>query len=378
MPKILLISWGVFPSTGGSTVIVNNIARAFSKNEMVIVGEKPTVQSKKRWDEDFPNLYYVEPFAEGESKKGIRFRYWGRARRLQKEIEHILKKENCDRLLCIFPNEFYMYLGYRISKKFNIPFYTWFHNTYLDNRRGILKLLANFLQPKFFSHASQNFVMSEGMKNFYVQRYPNYNFKPLVHGFEIPDNPIQEIPKPKELIKFLFSGSINDSCLDATVRLFKYLATRKDAELHVYSGNGAILKQLGIESTNIIIHDFIPLKEFEKKLELYDIMLLPHGFEGMRTEAEYKTIFPTRTIPLLYSNRPILAHSPPGAFLTDFLKNHDCAEVVEEKSIKAIELAIDKLVNDVGRRNILVANAMQTARMFDLNNVAKLIKTEME
>lgn len=374
MPKTLLISWGVFPGTGGSCIIVNNIAKAFSKEEMAIVGEHPLAKSEKKWEAHLPNLYYVLPVALGKSKKGIRFTRWLSLKRIQKEIEDIIKKEQCDRILAIFPDEFYMYIAYRISRRMNLPFFTWFHNTYLDNRTGILKQLAKFLQPKFFSHARHNFVMSEGMKRFYHEKYPEWQFTPLVHGFKIPKLTPKSVPVQNGKIKFLFSGSINESCLDATVRLFKYILSRSDTELHVFSGNGNILEKLGIAGENLNIHSFMPLSEFEQQLYKYDIMLLPHGFEGMRTEAEYKTIFPTRTVPLLYSNRPILAHSPKGAFLTDFLKENDCAEVVDQKSTRQIEIAINDLVNNEDRKQELVQNAIETAKMFDLNNVSSQLK----
>jgi len=121
-------------------------------------------------------------------------------------------------------------------------------------------------------------------------------------------------------------------------------------------------------------HGFHPLSEFVKRLHEFDIMLLPHGFEGGQTEAEYRTIFPTRTVPLLYSNRPILAHSPPHAFLSDFLKKRDCAEVVETKDTQAIQTAIDTLIENEERRNQLIKNALETSSFFDVNRIGKKLK----
>lgn len=364
----------MFPSTGGSSIIVNNIAKAFRKDEMVIVGEKPNRKVDKLWSNDLPSLHYIEPFALNNAKKGIKYSRWLSFFRIKKELKQLAIKEKCTAVLAIFPDEYYMHLAYSVSKELNLPFYTWFHNTYLDNRSGLKKAIAKSWQPKFFNHATHNFVMSEGMKKLYAERYPNWTFTSLVHGFEIPKTEMEPIPTPNKPIKFLFSGSINESCLDATVRLFSYIIEQPDVELHIFSGNGNLLHSLNLVNEKVIIHEFMPLSEFEKILTDYDIMLLPHGFDGMRTEAEYKTIFPTRTIPLLYSNRPILAHSPKGAFLTDFLEQHDCAEVVNEKSTAAIERGVKRLIEDHERRKVVVENAMQTAQLFDLRRVAAQLK----
>lgn len=366
----------MFPGTTGSCIIVNNIARAFGKNELVVVGETPSIKAEEVWEKELPDLVHLDGYAL-PSKKGIRYSRWLSYPRLVREMEALAVKHNCTAVLAIFPDEFWMFLAYRVSKMSGLPFYTWFHNTYLDNRTGLLKQLAKYLQPKFFRHANKNFVMSDGMRNFFSQKYPETEFTTLVHGFDVPTVEFEDIPSVGGKVKFMFSGSVNESCWDACERLFGHILNRSNSELHIFSGNTAFVNQMGLFSDDLHVNSFLPLADFEEKLGDYDIMLLPHGFDGMRSDAEYKTIFPTRTIPLLYSNRPILAHTPKGAFLTEFLLEHDCAEVVQTKSFEDIEQAIAVLLNNDTRVTSLVKNAMQTAGQFEVGRVAGKIREQV-
>ena len=99
-------------------------------------------------------------------------------------------------------------------------------------------------------------------------------------------------------------------------------------------------------------------------IQQYDICILTHGFTGGYGEVEYKTIFPTRTIPLLLSGKPILAHSPEGSFLNDFIQEHRCAHLVDRAEEEAIIEGLEKISGDLDYQQRLAAQAAETARMF--------------
>ena len=150
-------------------------------------------------------------------------------------------------------------------------------------------------------------------------------------------------------------------------------------EIHLFTGNAEKeLASYGISGDNVIYHGFVPLEDLYGKLKDYDIMLLPHGFEGDRTDIEFKTIFPTRTIPLLLSNRPILAHSPKDTFLTNFLIKHKCAVIVDTQSEQAILEAIDGIINHPESHKQMILNALEAAKLFDINKVSAQLKKAIE
>jgi len=372
--KLLIVSWGVYPMAAGSAMVVDNMARHFSQDEIVLVGEKAPNLMQEKDDIGGRNIYYVNPNIRllGKGQKYLRWLNFGRTVR---KIRAIAIKESCSAILGVFPDEFYMYVAYRLSKQLKLPFYTWFHNTYMDNRTGVFKLVAKLLQPKFFSTAEVNFVISDGMIDFYKQRYPEFSFKALPHGFDIPETKYEPYTPNRRDIRFLFSGNLSESCRDATVRQIKTIIRNPNYHVHLSTSNPiSDFEKYDICGDNVHYEGFVTWEEFERRLTTFDIMLLPHGFDGERTEVEYETIFPTRTIPLLYSNRPILAHTPKNVFLTRFLRKHDCAEIVDEKDEQAIEAAIERLLNDDQRRRQIIKNAMKTASLFDGKNTSRQLK----
>ncbi len=373
--KLLIVSWAVYPSTTGSAVIVDNIVTAFSDEGVVLFGE--TVENIRQGKNDKvpSNIYHFDPNIRlmGRGQKYFRWLNFGKMTRF---LLDVAQREKCTAVLAIFPDEFYMHAAYRVSQKLGLPFYTWFHNTYLDNRTGTLKTLAKRLQPLFFKAARINFVMSDGMNIYYKEAYSELSFTTLTHGFKIPNVSFEPFEPNKKTTRFLFSGSISESCRDATVRQIKTIIKNPNYHVHLFTGSPmSEFEMHGISGDNVHHEGFVTLEELVQRFEKFDIMLLPHGFDGKRTEVEYKTIFPTRTIPLLYSNRPILAHTPKGVFLTDFLRQHDCAEIVDEKDENAIEEAINRLINDDNRREEVIRNAIRTASLFDINTVGKQLKT---
>ena len=68
----------------------------------------------------------------------------------------------------------------------------------------------------------------------------------------------------------------------------------------------------------------VPRSEVPARLREADVVLLPHSFEyAEAARDEFRTIFPTKTIEYLISGRPMLAHAPADAFLTQFLQANE-------------------------------------------------------
>jgi len=373
--KLLIVSWCVHPWPTGSSVIVNNIASQFTKEELVLYGEKYPNEDDRPWDSNYPRIIYGEPRLT-VNDTGYRYLKWLSVGKLVKQLEQIVEEEGVSKLLCIYPSDFYMYIAYRVSRTKSIPMYSWFHNTYLDNVQGAFKLLAKLLQPVFFRHSKINFVMSDGMRDYYQKVYPGVEFKTLVHGFKLPNNTgVSRISHADKKRKFLFAGNLNESCRDATIRLIKTIIANPDYVVHAFTSSSvAYFSSFGIEGDNFVVRGFVPLEHLYDLQREYDVMLLPHGFDGGRTQVEYDTIFPTRTIPMLVSGRPILAHSPKGTFLTKFLEAHECAVIVTEKSAEKILEAVKQLLTEGKYIKRLVEKAWKAADGFRIENTVQELK----
>jgi len=245
----------------------------------------------------------------------------------------------------------------------------------IENRKGVWKLMAEWLQPQLFAKAKNTFVMSEGMSAELAKIYPSQNFEPLVHGLNIEEEKLDYSQRDiSGKVKFLYTGTLNQACFDASLRMFKVLMANPDYELYISTGDEAAFISRGITGDGVIFTPYLPMDEFLEDLKNYDIMLLPHGFTGAFSELEYRTIFPTRTIPLLFSGRPILAHSPSNSFLNKFLEENDCSVLVDEADEQLIENGIQKIISDKVLVERITSNALKAGQQFKVENIISKIE----
>ena len=368
--KLLIVSWSVLPSNGGSSVIVENLAKNFPSDELVVLGSRKIFGHKKvNRPARMPKFIYFpsELYLFG---RGYRYFIWFRKMRYQplvRKIKEIIKTENIDYVLGVYPNPFYVLAACEAAKELGVPFSSYFHNTYIENA-AITDPNAKAIQDKIFKNSEHIFVMSKGMQSFYDEKYGLKKFKPLVHTFnQYPATPSKKgIPGVnKKHYKLVAIGNFNESNLDATIRFCAAIKDNPKYSLSLFTHvPKVLLRRRGLNTNDIDYEGFVNPDEVHAVLQAYDICILTHGFEGGYGTVEYKTIFPTRTIPLLLSGKPILAHSPRQSFLNDFIKENKCAELVETASKEAIIAGLERICSSDTYQRELVAASAQTAKQF--------------
>ena len=160
--KILLISWSLPPEPTGSAVIVGNLAKQFSANEMVIAGERPYRRPSVSWRENWPRLVHIAS-ALPPTWRGAR---WWRPLQMPLMLWRtmfLVRKYQCSVVVVVFPNEEFLLVGYLTALWTGAPLFAYFHNTYVENRRGLSLRFAQWLQSRVFSKAKHVFVMSDGI-----------------------------------------------------------------------------------------------------------------------------------------------------------------------------------------------------------------------
>lgn len=370
--KVLLVSRSLPPAPTGSAVIVYNLSQAFSRDEMVLAGKEPLGGLARNQDSEKPRVVAIQGAREWSIRgRGKHHFALLRAPLLVLRLVRLIRRENCRGVVAVYPDAAYLFASWAASRWTKVRFFPYFHNTFMECQRpGVLRLFARWLQPRVMRDAAHVFTMSAGMSALYDRLYPGqFAHSPLVHSFNEPIPAFREpMLGPNPVLAF--SGNVNGSCLEAARRLFMVAGQMPGVRVRFITGASEDeLAAFGVWTANAH-RTCLPRQELLGALAGCDVMLLPHGFTGGYQPVEYETIFPTKTIEYLISGRPILAHSPPGVFLTRFLKQHDCALVVEEANPQAVGEGIRRLLNDAALRARLVRNALETARMFHISRVA--------
>jgi glycosyltransferase involved in cell wall biosynthesis len=376
--RMLIVTPVVPPVPTAGAFVVKGLLSRFDPDEVVLAA--------RRWDQNPPDQTHASSghpihFLGGEwqgPKRGKRFVAWlkwlllpGMSRRLVR----LARAMQCGAVLGIFPDELSLCAGLRVARRLGVPFFPYFHNTYCENRRGLSRLLATWIQNRVFRHAQVVFVMSDGMREEWQSLYRHVRFESLVHTFDEPiaaPPPLPAIVGPTVRLGYL--GLISEANLDALKRICQVVNSADHLSLNIYSGaSDWQLEHNGLTGERIR-HTQPSDAELLEALRSNDILILPHGLTGGLAEIEYRTIFPTRTIPYLLSGRPILAHSARGSFLSRWLRDNDCAELVEDPDPQALLSAIDRLSHDQPRREQLVQNALAAAEQFRADRVVGNMK----
>jgi glycosyltransferase involved in cell wall biosynthesis len=366
--KILYLSWSVPPDTSGSAIIALNLARQFTRDEMVLAGEEPRGKPPVRWDARWPELVYVQhqcPLL----RRGQR---WWRSLQFPLMVCRCLKlirKHDVDRIVAVFPRAHFLLAGYLLARMTGCKFYAYLHNLYF-NRVGLAYWFTAWVHGRVFRRAAHIFVMSEGMSEVLRQQLPELQQTPLVHSFNEPLPQFEEPPPVGSPLRLIFCGNLV-SCHDAAGRFAEAAARSPDTSLSILSGEDpATLRQFGLLRPGTTC-ETVSRDEVPGRLKQADVVLLPHIFRYPPAgRDEYRTIFPTKTIEYLICGRPILAHSPADSFLTQFLVENDCALVVDRPDVEALCAAIERLRSDSALRSRLVRNALKTAEQFQAERVA--------
>ncbi len=381
--KILLVSWSVLPNKGGSSIIVENLAKNFAASEMVVLGSRQWKQNinvqRKEGTAKF-KYFFSELYLFGRGYQYfIWFRKW-RFKPLIQKIKDIIQTEKITHVIGVYPNPFYCHAACIAAKELKIPFSSYFHNTYIENK-AITDPNAPKIQKEIFDNSEHIFVMSKGMQRFYEAEYKLKKIVPLVHTFNhFPDkDSLSGLPGiQKEHYKLVAIGNFNESNIDATRRLISAIKDHPKYSLSLFTHvPKVLLKNRGIDVDAVEYKGFVNPDEVHSKLQEYDIGVLTHGFTGGYGEVEYKTIFPTRTIPLLLSGKPIFAHSPKESFLNAFIKENQCAALVDTPDTNAILKGLERITNDAAYQEALVAASHLTAHIFYGPKVVEELKTKL-
>lgn len=377
-----LFSKSVYPAKGGSAIVTEELARCFSRDEMVVVGgrgvfERPFERAHSRVE-----VYTLrsELNIKGRGDRFFEALRWMLFPFLLIQAIRICRKHQCTSIVASFPDDLFLYLGLKVAERLQIPLFAYFHNTLLENRSGWRAVIASHIQGKVFSKAKRVLVISDGLARYYRKEYPQVDFRTVQHAFWGNVAPYSEVANSRrnEVKTVILCGNINETNIDATRRVIDALYGWQGFRVTLYTPVPAILLRVrGIDIKKVNEITYVPDEDFMKKLGEADLLVLTLGLEGGLSDVEYRTIFPTRTVPILLSGCPMLVHAPKSSFLAEFVREWRCGVVVDEPDEDALRRAAHELTSNVDLMRSVTSQAAQAAALFHGSVVRALFLTEI-
>jgi len=360
--NVMIVTAFYPPIPGGTSVIIKNLLKGVNSDSYTIFTNTPSGDYRNNENNviygmhALPNFYFLSRF---ETLWQI-FQYKFALRKLIK----LCISTNVTKIIGIYPDYLFLKLAYDASKALKLPLFCYLHDTIaegLDDTQFRYKAIS--LQEKIFKESIHIWVMSEGMKNLYLDKY-NLHVDVLEHSY--PEKRIEREYNSNIAKNNLFWGGavyrINKNSLkrvfNCAANLNMEIEVAANISLNFFNKNGFQFNRLKI--TNYTREEYI------KTICVKGILVLALDWpeESPVHKDELATIFPTKTIEYLHSGRPILIHCPDNYFLAQFFLKYDCGLVISSRDINSLEYGIKSLSDDALNERI-VKNAISASKIFD-------------
>jgi glycosyltransferase involved in cell wall biosynthesis len=373
--RCLVVSRASPFTKSGSGVVAKNFMDFFSKNEMIFLCEK-----NNQIKENHSQVHYINPYPIeiSRGKRFIRWQRWFLLKSLINKINLLVSEEKCQSIICFYPDEFYLIASSIVAKKNSIPIYPYFHNLYYENKNGFSAIIAKIVQKKLFNQAPWVYLISEGLLSEISHKYPNINFRVLLHTAEIKDKLLENKIIKKDITQISFLGNINNSNKDALSFFINSVNAIEGIRVNLITSQPKhILKKEKLLNQNVIVKANLSDEEVINELDSSDLLVLPHGYSGPLSNSEYRSAFPTKTINYLQSGTPILALIPENSYLHDFLSKNQCAFCITNKNKQAIFSAIKDIKTNKKKVARIRKNAIKTVLTFSKNKILLELKRQI-
>lgn len=367
--RFLVVSYSKPERASGTPVVIRKFLENFSGDEVVLIGR---------------------PVLENERVRGIKFHYpvitiptppvGFRGERIWRLLSTVvglyvglmaLRRQNAKAILAFYRDESSLLTGYLLHKITNLPFFAYFCDLYLENyQTGYQGLLARWLQPRVFQSATKVLVLTESIKDYYLEEY-GIDAEVLPHCNNLPQ--INPIPTPGVGSKFRigYLGTVNEDRASSLRMLCEHLRGKDQYHLSYFSPTPPdYLSQLGLLIDNSDVK-FIPTDDLLlKELCTCDLLFLPLSApkDDVR-ELQMLTGFPTKAIEYLLCRKPILVHTCMHYFAAQFFTNYECGYVIDGDPDE-IGQAIENIAHDDDLKKRLTENTQKAISYFDGKRIA--------
>jgi glycosyltransferase involved in cell wall biosynthesis len=376
--NILFVTTFYPPNNTGASVVMSNLIKELDQEK--VYGVVTCANSYKDKDETINGKIVHKLF---NFQYLFNPRLWFFVRRFtfnseKRKVIKLIKKEKITHVVGVYPDLDFLEIARSASEICGVKFYAYLHDTLaegLSHKR--YNNVVKVVQQKIFDTSHKIFVMSEGMKDLYKNKY-NVETIPLLHSFS---EEVEEKKLNNNIEKSIFWGGSIYSINKETVKRIHLACTDLDYTLTLSAANTYDkLNKLGFVNNNIKILPFLSREDYITILENQKALLLSIDWseESVVHKDELGTIFPTKTIEYLISGRPIIVHCPEEYFLAKFFKKNKCGIVLTDRNPKLIKEQIEAVFSDEKILQEMVSNAYKASKQFHISAVKSIFEKNLK
>jgi glycosyltransferase involved in cell wall biosynthesis len=172
-------------------------------------------------------------------------------------------------------------------------------------------------------------------------------------------------PHDDGMFRIVYTGGFNDSIapgLDLLVEALRQGAIGENWSLDLYGPLPAHAASRGWNDAPVTVHGWRPQPEVHAAMAGADLLFVPLGFDALARQLSNRG-FASKMADYLAARRPVLVCSPPESSVSRYVRQWDCAELVDEPSPRAMGLALHRLATSRERRRDLVERGQETFRI---------------
>jgi glycosyltransferase involved in cell wall biosynthesis len=369
--RFLVVAYSVPQRASGTPVVIRRLLENFDADEVALIGRPINPKTKlESGDFKYPVINILAPPVDTRGE-----RFWRIACVLTGIIAGLraIRKYSAQVIMSVYPDEGSLLTGYLLHKITGLPLVPYLCDLYLEqNKTNWQGKLAAWLQPRVFRAALNVLVLNEGMRQFYWDRYKlNSIVIPTCIG-NIPEPMITASRRNGHPFVIGYSGNVNDARIDPLRVLVKAVGARSEFAIRYFTPQAReYLEQLGLWTANSERFFFRNEAELRRELSNCDALYLPLTFNKARPDVDsMATCLGTKSYEYLVSGIPVVVHCPTEYFTSRFYRDNNCGILVTELDPSLLLSALTALRNNPKHSDVLVRNALCTAKSFDGEIVA--------
>ena len=257
--RILFVTKNYFPRNTGSSVVMTNLIKELKQDS--IYGVVTCANSFNDSDEII-NGKIVHKIFQFQFLFIPRFWFIIRHlifRKMKKKVIKIINDQKITHVVGVYPDLDFLELARSASHSADVNFYAYLHDTLNEGlAHTYSKNFAKNVQKKIFKTSHKIFVMSDGMRDLYKEKY-KINTIPLLHSFS---EKFEKKIYNKNIEKSIFWGGSIYSINKETVKRIQNACLMMNYTLTLSAANNfKKLSKLGFNHKNIVILPFMSRKE---------------------------------------------------------------------------------------------------------------------